>query len=135
MDFDQLKVFIDKSMRMSHIYQPVMLMTLLTKGGKASVRDIATSILIHDESQIEYYEQITKEMVGRVLRKRGLVSKEAKTFELLEFDRPSPPPRSPCRPPAGKAKGSGVVFQTNRVKRVKKRLPTPLFSLNCKSTK
>ncbi len=59
MDFSDLKTFIEKSMRMSHIYQPVMLMTLLEKGGKASVRDIATSILIHDESQIEYYEQIT----------------------------------------------------------------------------
>jgi diadenosine tetraphosphate (Ap4A) HIT family hydrolase/5-methylcytosine-specific restriction endonuclease McrA len=90
MDFDQLKSFIEKSMRMSHIYQPVMLMTLLAKGGKASVRDIATRILIHDESQIEYYEQITKEMVGRVLRKRGLVKKEARTFELLDFDRLTP---------------------------------------------
>lgn len=61
MEFADLKTFIEKSMRMSHIYQPVMLMTLLEKGGTASVRDIATSILIHDESQIEYYEQI----VGR----------------------------------------------------------------------
>jgi diadenosine tetraphosphate (Ap4A) HIT family hydrolase/5-methylcytosine-specific restriction endonuclease McrA len=87
MDFHQLKSFIEKSMRMSHIYQPVMLMTLLKKDGKASVRDIATSILSHDESQIEYYEQITKEMVGRVLRNRGLVKKEAQTFELLDFDR------------------------------------------------
>ena len=54
MEFADLKTFIEKSMRMSHIYQPVMLMTLLEKGGTASVRDIATSILIHDESQIEY---------------------------------------------------------------------------------
>jgi diadenosine tetraphosphate (Ap4A) HIT family hydrolase/5-methylcytosine-specific restriction endonuclease McrA len=90
MDFDQLKSFIEQSMRMSHVYQPVMLMTLLAKGGKASVRDIATGILVHDESQIEYYEQITKEMVGRVLRNRGLVKKEARTFELLEFDRLTP---------------------------------------------
>jgi diadenosine tetraphosphate (Ap4A) HIT family hydrolase len=90
MDFDQLKSFIEKSMRMSHVYQPVMLMTLLASGGKASARDIATGILIHDESQIEYYEQITKEMVGRVLRKRGLVKKEAQTFELLGFDRLAP---------------------------------------------
>lgn len=85
MNFDQLKTFIEKSMRMSHIYQPVMLKTLLEKGGKASVRDIATSILVHDESQIEYYEQITKEMVGRVLRNRSVVTKEGKEFELLNF--------------------------------------------------
>ena len=84
MTFDQLKTFIEKSMRMSHIYQPVMLMTLLAKGGKASVRDIAASILIHDESQIEYYEQITTQMVGRVLRDRLVVKKEGREFELLD---------------------------------------------------
>ena len=87
MEFHQLKTFIEKSMRMSHIYQPVMLLTLLENGGKASVRDIATSILVHDESQIEYYEAVTKEMVGRVLRNRQVVRKEGKTFELLDFDR------------------------------------------------
>jgi ATP adenylyltransferase len=76
MEFTQLKTFIEKSMRMSHIYQPFMLMALLEKGGKASVRDIATSILVHDESQIEYYEAITKEMVGRVLRNRQVVTED-----------------------------------------------------------
>jgi len=87
MDFVELKTFIEKSMRMSHIYQPVMLMTLLEKSGKASVRDIATSILIHDESQIEYYEAITKEMVGRVLRKRHVAEKAGMDFELIDFNR------------------------------------------------
>ena len=43
MDFAELKTFIDKSMRMSHIYQPVMLMTLLEKGGKASVTSLLSS--------------------------------------------------------------------------------------------
>jgi diadenosine tetraphosphate (Ap4A) HIT family hydrolase len=90
MDFGQLKGFIEQSMRMSHVYQPVMLMTLLAKGGRTSVRDIATSILAHDESQIEYYERVTKDMVGRVLRNRGLVRKEGRTFELLGFDRLTP---------------------------------------------
>lgn len=87
MEFADLKTFIEKSMRMSHIYQPVMLMSLLENGGKSSVRDIATSILIHDESQIEYYEQITKQMVGQVLRRRAIVKKEGKAFELLDFDK------------------------------------------------
>jgi 5-methylcytosine-specific restriction endonuclease McrA len=90
MEFGQLKSFIDKSMRMSHLYQPVMLLALLEKGGKASVRDIATSILVHDESQIDYYESITKEMVGRVLRSRRVVEKEGKAFRLLDYDRLTP---------------------------------------------
>ena len=86
MNCDQLKTFIQKQMRMSHIYQPVMLMTLLDRGGKASVRDIAARILSHDESQLEYYEKITKEMVGRVLRNRQVVQKDGQMFELIDFD-------------------------------------------------
>ena len=64
-----------------------MLMTLLDRGGKASVREIAASILAHDESQLEYYEKITKEMVGRVLRNRQVVQKDGQMFELIDFDR------------------------------------------------
>ena len=42
MEFTRLRTIVDKSRRLSHIDQPVMLMTLLEKGGRASVRDIAT---------------------------------------------------------------------------------------------
>jgi len=59
MIYDTLADFITKKMRMSHIYQPVMLMSLLTKGGKCHEREIASDLLIRDESQIEYYTQIT----------------------------------------------------------------------------
>jgi hypothetical protein len=90
MTFDQLRTFVDSSMRMSHIYQPVMLQYLLEHGGSASVRDIAATILSHDESQIEYYEQIVKNMVGRVLRNRQVVRKDGQSFELSDFDRLSP---------------------------------------------
>jgi ATP adenylyltransferase len=69
-------------MRMSHVYQPVMLMTLLEKNGKASTTEIAKSILEHDESQIEYYEKIVGNMVGRVLRNHGLVKKEGSDYFL-----------------------------------------------------
>jgi hypothetical protein len=44
--------------------QPVMLMTLLREGGGCSTTEIAQSILVHDQSQIEYYEDVTKNMVG-----------------------------------------------------------------------
>jgi diadenosine tetraphosphate (Ap4A) HIT family hydrolase/5-methylcytosine-specific restriction endonuclease McrA len=72
---------------MSHIYQPVMLMELLGHNGKASVRDIAKALLIHDESQIEYYEEITKNMVGRVLRKeRGLTDRTDDGYALKSYD-------------------------------------------------
>jgi hypothetical protein len=39
--FKHLRDFIQKQMRMSHIYQPVMIRELLKRGSKASVRNIA----------------------------------------------------------------------------------------------
>ena len=62
-------------MSMSHIYQPVMLIELLRKGGEASVRDVARSLLVEDISQLEYYDAITKNMVGDVLTKNGITEK------------------------------------------------------------
>ena len=52
---------------MAHIYQPVMLIEILKSGGAASVTEIAKALVGHDTSQIEYYERITKNMVGKVL--------------------------------------------------------------------
>ncbi len=69
---------------MSQVYQPVMLIELLKHGGKASVSKIAQAILNRDPSQIEYYSQIVKNMVGRVLtNNRGITSKENDVYELI----------------------------------------------------
>ena len=43
--YARLHDFIIKQMRMSHIYQPVMLRVLLENDGRASRRDIAKAIL------------------------------------------------------------------------------------------
>ena len=76
MNYEQLVDFLQNRMKMSHVYQPVMLMTLLQQGGRCSTTEIARSILAHDQSQVEYYEDVTKNMVGRVLRNHGIVEKE-----------------------------------------------------------
>ena len=74
-------------MRMSHVYQPVMLAELLKSNGKASVRQIARAILEKDPTQVEYYEQITKNMVGQVLTKRRhITSKTGDSYVLDGFD-------------------------------------------------
>src|SRR5689334_2605038 len=86
MTFDELADFIQNRMRMSHVYQPVMLTRLLTNRGHATVTDIARAILQHDESQVEYYEKVTNEMVGRVLRKHEVVRKEGNRYFLSGFD-------------------------------------------------
>jgi ATP adenylyltransferase len=58
--FQQLETYIRDQMRMSHVYQPVMLRVLLEKGGTASTEDIAKALLSYDRSQVEYYEIRTK---------------------------------------------------------------------------
>ena len=73
-DKSDLEDFIRTRMRMSHIYQPVMLKVLLENGGHASVEEIARALLSHDQSQVEYYSIRTKTMVGQVLTKNGVVA-------------------------------------------------------------
>ena len=65
--------YITNRMRMSHIYQPVMLKVLLENNGEASVEQIASALLSYDQSQVEYYGIRTKEMVGKVLTNNGVV--------------------------------------------------------------
>ena len=80
--FKRLRDFIQKQMRMSHIYQPVMIRELLKGGGKASIQKIAGAFLARDESQLEYYEQITKNMPGKVLTKHGIVVRDGADYRL-----------------------------------------------------
>jgi ATP adenylyltransferase len=80
--YKHLSDFIRKKMRMSHIYQPVMIRELLKRGGNASTRDIAAAFLARDVSQLEYYEQITKNMLGKVLAKHGIVKRDEDMFRL-----------------------------------------------------
>ncbi len=83
--FETLKRFITTEMKMSQIYQPLMLIELLKNmDGKASVKDIAQSILNKDPTQIDYFSQIVKNMVGRVLTsKQNLVTKEKDVYSLV----------------------------------------------------
>ncbi len=62
-----------------------MLLALLW-GGRSSIEEIARSILAHDESQVEYYEEVTKNMVGRVLRRHGIVEKDRAGYSISGYD-------------------------------------------------
>ena len=59
--YERLRVFIAERMRMSHVYQPLMLMELL-----------ARRILGEDVTQIDYYTERVKRMVGKVLTANGI---------------------------------------------------------------
>ena len=90
--FDKLSDFLLNKMRTSHIYQPVMLSQLLENEGRATVTDIASAILRHDPIQVEYYENITTRMPGRVLtEKRNITERTGSTYRLIGFDELSKP--------------------------------------------
>ena len=88
MIYDELVDFISNRMRMSHIYQPVMLISLLENGGVCHQSVIAKEILFHDQSQVEYYTRITNNMVGRVLRNHKIVERDrsTKNYHLCGFE-------------------------------------------------
>src|SRR5688500_2859623 len=67
---------------------PIMLGALLENGGVCSDREIAQQLLIRDESQIDYYRNITNNMVGRVLRNHGWVQRDSKnkSYSLVGFE-------------------------------------------------
>lgn len=70
-------------MKMSQVYQPVMLRVLLGQGGTASTQEIAKAILDKDPTQIEYFTQVVKNMVGRVLTKgRDIAEKHGNSYIL-----------------------------------------------------
>jgi len=81
----ELKSFLKHNMRMSHIYQPLMIRYLLENGGKVTDRQIAEEILKYDPSQIEYYQNIVNNMVGKVLRNRKVILKNQKEYFLRDY--------------------------------------------------
>ena len=55
MTYDAIKKYLQEQMKMSHVYQPVMLRRLLIVSGTAKVEEIALDLVQNDLSQIEYY--------------------------------------------------------------------------------
>jgi ATP adenylyltransferase len=86
--FEELVDFVDRRMRMSHVYQPIMLKALLSQDGECTEEEIARSLLQYDRSQVEYYERITRNMVGKVLRNHDIVKRDrpSKSYTLNDFE-------------------------------------------------
>jgi ATP adenylyltransferase len=88
MIYKKLHKFLSEDIRMSHIYQPVMLKRIFLNNGSASINDIAKDLLSYDQSQIEYYEDRTKNMVGKVLtNNRNITLKDGDQYLIDGFDR------------------------------------------------
>jgi ATP adenylyltransferase len=82
--FTRLRDFVTTAMQMSHVYQPVMLRTLIDKGGKASISEVAQALLAEDRA-IDYYREITKRMPGAVLRRRGVIDYQDGAYSIPGF--------------------------------------------------
>ena len=82
MTFEQLTDFLKNKMRLSHIYQPLLIRSLVDAGGSATLRQLASSFLAQDESQLLYYEKRIKEMPLKVLSKHGVVEKDRDLVSL-----------------------------------------------------
>ena len=58
-------------------------------GGEATTRAIAAAFLALDQSQLDYYEVITKRMPGSVLRRHGIVEYDLETSARFDLHSPS----------------------------------------------
>jgi len=83
MDANELVDFIENRMRMSHIYQPLLILTLVDSGGSTSLRHLAEEFLLHDEEQLQRYERKIRDLPVRVLGKHGLVELTGDVVRLL----------------------------------------------------
>ena len=82
MTHSELLSFIKSKMSMQHVYQPLLIKTLVECGGSATVRQLAQAVLGLDEPQIRYYEDRIKKMPVPVLKGHGVVEKQGDTVSL-----------------------------------------------------
>jgi len=82
MTYKEICDFIENKMRMSHIYQPLLIKTLVESEGISTTRKIALEFLRYDESQIQYYERVVKSMPVKVLLNHDVIKKEKNQVSL-----------------------------------------------------
>ena len=86
MTYQDLIDFLENKMRLSHIYQPLLIKSLIESGGSATIRQLANAFLSQDESQLQYYENRIKLMPLKVLRSHDVVSKDGDLVSLKVKD-------------------------------------------------
>lgn len=81
-NYADLEDFLTRRMRMSHVYQPLLVRLLIEAGGSATVRQLARGLAAADEAQVAYYEDRLKQMPLPVLKRHGVVSKDGDLVSL-----------------------------------------------------
>ena len=80
--FDELIDFIRNRMRMSHIYQPLLIRLLVEAGGQSTLRQLAKEFSAFDEAQVLLYESRLKKMPVPVLKRHEVLSKTGNLISL-----------------------------------------------------
>ena len=78
----QLVEFVALKMKMSHVYQPLLIKTLVEAGGAATVRHVARAFAAADEAQVECYSQRIRRMPLPVLKRHGVVTVDGDVIRL-----------------------------------------------------
>lgn len=94
LDYDELADFVKHRMKMVHVFQPIMIRTLVEAGGSATDQDIARAFLSEDRAQLEYYTYIAKRWPRITLGRHGVVdyrrgSKGRRGVFTLNWDSPT----------------------------------------------
>lgn len=82
MTYTTLKEYLLNKMSMQHIYQPLFVKALLVSEKPVTARQIAQVFVGYDQSQVDYYEVVTKRMPALVLAKNGIVEKTPEGYAL-----------------------------------------------------
>lgn len=82
MKFFDLVEFLEHKMSMSHVYQPLLIRSLVEAGGSATIRQLAQAFLVQDESQLLFYEKKIKEMPLKVLKRHGILDSDGELVRL-----------------------------------------------------
>lgn len=71
---------------MSHVYQPLLIKTLVEAGGVATLNQVARAFAAADESQVRFYEKRITQMPLKVLKKHGVITADKNVISLdLKF--------------------------------------------------
>jgi hypothetical protein len=81
--FGRLITFVRRDMRMSHIYQPLILGFLARAGGSATVRQLASQMAAADEASLRFWEHRLKQMPLKVLAAHGVIRCKGDLVSLI----------------------------------------------------
>lgn len=82
----ELMDFVKNRMRMSHVYQPFVIIELIEAGGQATIRQLAQAMAAKDEALLLQYEERIGRYPMRVLKQHGVITKDRNGLVSLNVE-------------------------------------------------